>query len=170
MGQKIATLVDDSKMKLTLYFNYAYQDVISKGQPAVVSIPSTMSQLNGTVSEINYVKKITPEGAILFQAVITVDNPGTLTADMGATAVLTSPSNETIYPYEAGKLAYNRATDIVTKAAGKGQCCQSAQLFDGQSRRIAPQARRRGIMKSRSRLLKISSRTPGRSSQKPRKT
>ncbi len=118
-GQKIATLVDDSKMKLTLYFNYAYQDVISKGQTAVVSIPSTMSQLSGTVSEINYVKKITPEGAILFQAVITLDNPGTLTADMGATAVLTSPTNETIYPYESGKLTYNRTTDILTKASGK---------------------------------------------------
>jgi multidrug efflux pump subunit AcrA (membrane-fusion protein) len=119
IGRKIATLVDDSKMKLVLYFNYAYEDAIHKGQTAVVSIPSTMSQLNGTVTEINYVRKITPEGAILFQAVISVDNPGTLTADIGATATLTSDSNETIYPYEAGKLAYNRTTDIVTKATGK---------------------------------------------------
>jgi multidrug efflux pump subunit AcrA (membrane-fusion protein) len=118
-GQKIATLVDDSKMKLVLYFNYAYKDVISKGQAATVSIPSTMSQLSGTVSEINYVRKITPEGALLFQVVITMDNPGTLTADMGATAVLTSSSNETIYPYESGKLAYNRTTDILTKTPGK---------------------------------------------------
>ena len=118
-GLKIAALVDDSQMKLTLYFNYAYQNDIKKGQAAIVSIPSSMSQLNGTVSEINYIKKITTEGSLLFQVVISLDNPGTLTADMGATAVMTSASNETIYPYEAGKLAYNRSTDIITKAAGK---------------------------------------------------
>lgn len=118
-GQKIATLVDDSKMKLVLYFNYAYQNDIKVGQAAVISIPSTMGQLNGTVSEINYVRKITSEGAMLFQVVLTVSNPGILTADMGAAAVLTSASGETIYPYEPGKLSYNRSTDIITKAAGK---------------------------------------------------
>ncbi len=119
LGQKIATLVDDSKMKLILYFNYAYQNDIKKGQTAVVSIPSTMDQINGTVSEINYVKKITPEGSMLFQVVITVNNPGILTADMGSTAVLTSTSGETINPYESGKLSYNNTTDILTKVAGK---------------------------------------------------
>lgn len=117
-GTKIATLVDDSKMKLVLYFNYAYENAIHIGQSASVSIPSAMDQLSGTVSEINYVRKVTPEGAILFQAVITLNNPGTLTADMGATAVMTSASGETIYPYESGKLAYNRTTDIVTKTGG----------------------------------------------------
>jgi len=118
-GQKIATLVDDSQMKLVLYFNYAYKDDIKKGQSAVVSVPSSMDQISGTVSEVNYVKKITQEGSMLFQVVVVVDNPGVLTADMGATAILTSVSGETIYPYEAGKLAYNRSADIVTKVAGK---------------------------------------------------
>lgn len=118
-GMKIATLVDDSKMKLVLYFNYAYKDDIKKGQAAVVSVPSTMDQLSGTVSEINYVKKITPEGAMLFQVVVTINNPGILTADMGAAAILTSISGETIYSYESGKLAYNHATDIMTKVGGK---------------------------------------------------
>ena len=118
-GQKIATLVDDSKMKLALYFNYAYENDIKAGQTAVVSIPSSMSQLSGKVTEINYVRKITTEGSLLFQVVITLDNPGTLTGDTGATAVLTGASNETVYPYEAGKLAYYRSTDIVTKAQGE---------------------------------------------------
>ncbi len=119
VGTKIATLVDDSKMKLALYFNYAYKDDIKKGQAAVVSIPSTMSQLSGTVSDINYVRKITEEGSVLFQVVITLDNPGTLTSKMGATAVMTGALDEIIYPYDAGELTYNRSVDIVTKAAGK---------------------------------------------------
>lgn len=119
-GMKIATLVDDSKMKLVLYFNYAYQNDIKKGQTAVVSVPSTMDQLNGTVSEINYVRKITPEGSMLFQVVVVVNNPGILTADTGATAtILSGSSGETIYPYESGKLTFNRSTDILTKVAGK---------------------------------------------------
>jgi HlyD family secretion protein len=117
-GTKIATLVDDSKMRLVLYFSYAYEDAIKKGQTVVVSVPSTMNQIEGTVAEIDYVKKVTPEGSKLFQVVITVNNPGALTADMGATATLTGNDGELIYPYEAGKLAWNRTKDIVTKAAG----------------------------------------------------
>ncbi len=118
VGTKLATLVDDSKLKLTLYFNYAYQNDIAVGQAVSVSVPSTMSQLEGTITEINYTKRITPEGSQLFQAVVTMDNPGVLTADMGATAVLKSADGELIYPYEYGKLAYNRSTDIITKAGG----------------------------------------------------
>ena len=118
VGTKLATLVDDSKLKLTLYFNYAYQNDIAVGQAVSVSVPSTMSQLEGTITEINYTKRITPEGSQLFQAVVTLDNPGVLTADMGATATLKSADGELIYPYEYGKLAYNRSTDIITKAGG----------------------------------------------------
>ena len=119
VGQKIATLVDDSKMKLTLYFNYAYENDIKIGQTAVVSIPSSMSQIEGRVTDINYVRKVTPEGSILFQAVITLDNPGTLTAGTGASAVLTGAAGEAVYPYEAGELEYYRSTDIITKAQGE---------------------------------------------------
>jgi len=118
-GTKLGTLVDDKKMKLVLYFNYAYQNDIRKGQEATVSIPSTMSVLTGVVTEINHVKRVTPEGSKLFQVVITLDNPGVLTADMGATAVLKNQDGEDIYPYEAGKLTYNRTADIVTKTGGK---------------------------------------------------
>ena len=117
-GTKIAELVDDSKLKLVLYFSYAYKDIIDIGQTASVSVPSTMSLLAGTVTEIDYVNKITPEGSRLFRAVITVDNPGVLTADMGASATLTSGDGETILPYEPGKFAWNRKTDIVTKVGG----------------------------------------------------
>lgn len=118
-GTKLGTLVDDKKMKLVLYFNYAYQNDIKKGQEAAVSIPSTMSVISGAVTEINYVKRVTPEGSKLFQVVITVDNPGILTADMGATAVLKNQDGEDIYPYEAGKLTYNRSVDVITKTGGK---------------------------------------------------
>src|SRR5699024_2358909 len=66
-GTKIATLVDDSTMKLSLYFSYAYENQISVGQSARISIPSTMSTLTGTVSKINKVSYISPEGAVFFE-------------------------------------------------------------------------------------------------------
>lgn len=116
---KLATLVDDSKMKLTLYFNYTYENDIYVGQTARVSIPASMSQPTGTVEQINKVRYITPEGAVCFQVVIGVDNPGTLTADMGATAILTGASGEDIYAYNSGKLEYNRTADITTKVGGE---------------------------------------------------
>lgn len=118
VGQPIATLVDDSILRLHQYFSYAYIDAISVGQKATVSIPASMSQLTGTVEAVNKVNRISPEGSVLFEVVLTVANPGTLTADMVASATLTSASGEVMYPYESGKLAYNRSTAITAKVSG----------------------------------------------------
>lgn len=118
-GTKLATLVDDSWMKLTLYYNYTYENDIYVGQSAKVSIPASMSQIDGQVEKINKVRYITPEGAVCFQVIISMKNPGTLTAGMGATAILTGGAGEEIYAYDNGKLEYNRTADITTKAGGE---------------------------------------------------
>ena len=117
-GGKIATLVDDKTLKLELYFSYGYENEIYAGKTAEVSVPATMSIISGTVERVNMVNRISPEGARLFSAVITIVNPGTLAADMGATATMTTSSGEQILPYEPGKLVYNRTTDIVAKTSG----------------------------------------------------
>ena len=118
-GTKLGTLVDDGRMKLTLYYNYAYENEIRVGQSARVSIPASMSQVTGSVEQVNKVRYITPEGAVCFQVVIVMDNPGTLTADMGATAILSGAGGEEIYPYDGGKLEYYRTTDVVAKVGGE---------------------------------------------------
>lgn len=117
-GTKIATLVDDSTMKLSLYYSYAYEKQISVGQTAQISIPSTMSSLTGTVSKINKVSYISPEGAVFFEVVFEIKNPNNLTADMEATAVL-NVGGEEIYPYNGGKLQYARTQEITTKVGGE---------------------------------------------------
>jgi multidrug efflux pump subunit AcrA (membrane-fusion protein) len=117
-GTKIATLVDESVMLLTLYYSYAYEHDVAVGQPASVSIPSLMSQTEGSVREVNYIRRVSPEGAALFQAVIEMENPGALTAEMEASAILTAGSGESIYPYEGGVLEYSRVTDIIAEASG----------------------------------------------------
>ncbi|MFI3225851.1 MAG: HlyD family efflux transporter periplasmic adaptor subunit [Clostridia bacterium] len=113
-----ATIVDDSTMKLSAYFSYGYIDQIKVGQQALVSIPATTSNLTGTVSNVENVKKITTDGAILFKVDISIENPGTLTKDMIATAVITTDLGD-VMPAEYGTLDYNRTQDIILKASGE---------------------------------------------------
>lgn len=120
-GTTLAKLVDNTKMKLELYYSYVYESDIYVGQTAQISIPLAMNELVGQVTEINYVQRISPEGSKLFQVTLTVDNPDTLTEGMGASATLKTSSGEEIYPYDGGELKYNRQIDVVTKASGEAQ-------------------------------------------------
>ena len=125
-GTKVATLVDNTKLLLTLYFSYAYEDGISVGQSAVVSVPVTMAQLPGTVHEIHKVQRVSSEGSKLFEVVIAVDNPGTLTEKMAATATL-DVNGETVYPYEPGELEWFRTKTLRTEITGD---CLRNNLYD----------------------------------------
>lgn len=118
MGELLGYLVDDSKMKLTQYYSYAYEAEIYLGQPALISVPAVMQQLSGSVSEIKKVERISPEGSRLFRVEITMNNPGTLTEGLFASALL-SGSGEQISPYEQGELEYNRSMEIKSKVSGE---------------------------------------------------
>ena len=117
-GTKVATLVNDKKLKLSLYFSYAYEGEIWAGQSVDVSIPAVMKTFTGRVEKVNRVSFISPEGAVHFEAEIVFDNPGTLTAGMDASAVLTASDGSEIYPYENGQTQFYETRDIITKAAG----------------------------------------------------
>ncbi len=116
-GTTVATLVDNTKFLLPLYFSYAYENDIYVGQSVTVSVPVTMAQLPGTVHEIHKVQYVTSEGGKMFQAIIAVDNPGTLTEKMTATATLYN-NGETIYPYEPGELEWFRSKTLRTEITG----------------------------------------------------
>ena len=117
-GDPIATLVNDTKLRLSLYYNYTYENEISVGQAVQVSIPSVMSTLSGKVEQINKVRFISPEGGIYFEVVLVLDNPGTLTEGMDASAVLTAADGTPIYPYENGQFKYYETTKITAKVKG----------------------------------------------------
>ena len=117
-GTEVATLVNDKKLKLSLYFSYAYEKDISVGQSVQVSVPAVMQTYTGRVEKINKVSFISPEGAVHFEVVIVFDNPGTLTADMDASAVLTSADGSAIYPYQNGKTEFYEIRTITAKADG----------------------------------------------------
>lgn len=117
-GTPVATLANDRVMKLSLYFSYAYENSIYIGQSAQVSVPDLTFTCLGTVSAINKVSLVSPEGAILFEVVIDLPNPGTLTADASASAVLTDTDGSPIYPYDEGKLSYAETVRLETKLSG----------------------------------------------------
>ena len=117
-GSTVATLVNDVRLKLSLYFSYAYEDQIAVGQMAQVSVPAVMYAGEGVVEQINKVSFITPEGGIYFEVIVAFDNPGTLTAEMEASAVLFDAAGTPIYPYEQGETQYYESRTLTTKAGG----------------------------------------------------
>lgn len=126
----VATLVNDKIMSLSLYFSYAYGNDIHVGQSADVAVPSMSLICKGTVTEIHWINKVSPEGAILFEAVIAVVNPGAMTEDMEATASLRAGDGSDIFPYDTGKLAYSQTEKLTTKLSGPVTAVNLLQYAD----------------------------------------
>lgn len=118
-GAQLLTLVDDSKMTLTEYFSYTYEDQIYEGMPAGVSIASLMNTFEGTVTKIEKVERLTAEGTRCFAVTITVTNPGALTEGMTGAAWVTSDAGEKIYPAVEGSLEYSSSKTLTAGAAGE---------------------------------------------------
>lgn len=117
-SDKIGTMYDDSVMKLTLYYSHAYIDTIQVGQKVTVSIPQSMASVEGWVEEIHKINRITDQGTVLFEVDVKMNNPGTLTKDMDATAVVHTPDGD-VMPAESGKLEYNQEQDVRPKTSGE---------------------------------------------------
>ena len=116
-GQKVAVLADDTRLRLTQYYSYAYEGSLWAGQSVDVSIPALMTSVTGYVENVHMVSRITPEGSKLFSVEILVENEGALTAEMTASAT-TVVNGETVYPYEPGKLEYYRVGDLCSTVSG----------------------------------------------------
>lgn len=121
----VATLVDDTRMRLTQYYSYAYEGELFVGQTVQVSVPALMSSVDGTIEKVHMVRRVTSEGSELFSVEITVPNAGVLGKDMEASATAVV-NGETVYPYEAGKLDYYRTSDLTIPAG----TVVSANLID----------------------------------------
>lgn len=110
-GTVLATIADNSNMRLTLYFNRAYIKDVSVGQTVAVSVPDSMSQINGTVSAVNDVSKPI-NGATCFSVEVKIPNSGGgLSENMDATGIISTPSGS-VMPSEPGKLEYWQKEDI----------------------------------------------------------
>ena len=116
-GQKVAVLADDTRLRLTQYYSYAYAGELYAGQTVDVSVPALMSTIPGRIEAVHMVSRITSEGSKLFSAEIILENEGALTAEMAASATV-NVNGETVYPYEPGKLEYYRTGDLTSTVSG----------------------------------------------------
>lgn len=121
VGDAVATVVNDTKLRLHLYYSWAYEGQISVGQTAQITLPASMTAVTGTVEQVNYVKRVVSEGGVTFEVVFVLNNPGTLTEGMTASAALSTSDGTPIYPYESGKLEYFETTKLTVKVAGPVQ-------------------------------------------------
>ena len=124
-AQTVATLVDDTRMRLTQYYSYAYEGELFVGQTVQVSVPALMASVDGVIEKVHMVRRVTSEGSELFSVEITVPNAGVLGKDMEASATAVV-NGETVYPYEAGKLDYYRTSELTIPAG----TVVSANLID----------------------------------------
>ncbi|NLV50480.1 MAG: HlyD family efflux transporter periplasmic adaptor subunit [Clostridiales bacterium] len=117
-GQVLASIVDDTKLRLTQYFSYAYAGEIRAGMAAKISIPSIMSEINASVESVTMIERVSSEGGKLFEVVFVGDNPGTLTEGMEASASITTTSGEELCSYENGELEYYSSTPVKAGTTG----------------------------------------------------
>lgn len=117
-GDTMAVLVDDSVMKITQYFSYAYENEIYIGMKGKLSIASQMLTLDATVTDIQKVDRVTEEGTRCFAVTMEVNNPGSLTAGMTGAGYLAANSGDKIYPAVEGSLEYAQSKTITAQAAG----------------------------------------------------
>jgi multidrug efflux pump subunit AcrA (membrane-fusion protein) len=91
--------------------------------PADVSVASQMLSLDGVVKQVSYIERVTENGMRCFKAVIEVENPGSLTAETTAAAVLKCDDGTMIYPAEfkgdSNCFKYADSEDIYAEADGE---------------------------------------------------
>ena len=96
-GTKIAQIVDDTKLS-SLYIIAMPTKTTSLWANHLNLHPRYHDHRNATVERSTRVERITKEGGVTFEVVFVMDNPGTLTAGMSASAELDRRLPAPIYP------------------------------------------------------------------------
>ena len=117
-GAQLATLVDDSVMKTTLYFSYVYEQDIAKGMAVTISVPDQMMTLDGTVTDVQYVDYITPEGMRCFAVTVELNNPGSLTKGTKVTCWIEKEGSY-IYAVDSAQLEFRNEASVTSGASGE---------------------------------------------------
>lgn len=113
-GTAIAEVSDTSTMTLTLPFQSADAAQLSPGQSAQVTISGTGETLPGTVEQISSADLVGAGGALVRQVRIRVSNPGAITTDTVATAVVGD-----IACAGSGTFAENMRQTVVAQTSGE---------------------------------------------------
>ena len=87
-GTQVATIKDNSKMKLTITFIAEDAEKLRTGEGAKVNLENSYSTVNGTVTHIGSGTTVSDEGSLVKYVEISVDNPGAIKDGDKATAMV----------------------------------------------------------------------------------
>lgn len=87
-GTQVATIKDNSKMKLTITFIAEDAEKLRTGEGARVNLENSYSTVNGTVTHIGSGSTVSDEGSLVKYVEISVDNPGAIKDGDKATATV----------------------------------------------------------------------------------
>lgn len=87
-GAQVATIKDNSKMKLTITFIAEDAEKLRTGEGARVNLENSYSTVNGTVTHIGSGTTVSDEGSLVKYVEISVDNPGAIKDGDKATATV----------------------------------------------------------------------------------
>lgn len=87
-GTKIADLYSDRVMKLKIPFLSGDAGTFGKGMTAVITLADTGEQIQGVVDFVSNQEVVLTGGRLIHNVAISVQNPGGLTADTKASAVI----------------------------------------------------------------------------------
>ncbi len=115
-GTTVLTITDVSKLKLKVLFNGAIIKNIKVGQKVNVNVQDLMQSVDGTITYIDS-KPSTGSDGTVYEATVSINNPGALKADMVA-SVEVDTNNGTHSSTNAGKLEYYKTQTVKTNSSG----------------------------------------------------
>ena len=113
-GAKIASVYSNKYMKLRVPFNEDDAQSISIGSGATVTVSGTGSEIWGSVTEIATASVTTASHAIVRYVTIELENPGALTPNDKATAMVNGVASN-----DVGSFEYIQDVTVTAKTAGK---------------------------------------------------
>lgn len=118
-GTVLATLTDESVMELSQYYSYAYEDRVTVGMTAVVSVDGFLHTVEGRVTSLSKIEWLSNEGMRCFEVTVEIKNPGSITDRSSATAALVTADGTRLYPVESGSLSYKSYVTVTAPTSGE---------------------------------------------------
>ncbi|WAM34015.1 HlyD family efflux transporter periplasmic adaptor subunit [Caldicellulosiruptor morganii] len=117
-GSNLLTIIDTSKLKVTLPFSAALFGKVKIGTPAVVYIPDISQSVQGTVSYLGNITYTNEYGGRVFDVEITISNPGALQEGMKASAEIKA-GNDVYLSTQDAAMEYVNKENVKAKVDGE---------------------------------------------------
>lgn len=135
-GHLLTTITNKDKVFIPGYFNHRQYENINIGDKATVTMTSQLTTVEGVVSEINQTPQAKENGAILYEVIVEIDNPGALLEGMSGEVVINnskgnfgSVERSTIEAYISKDINLDIGGELKTLNVSSGEYIEKGQLI-----------------------------------------